>query len=192
MVRALSPVARALLPVSRIIDIFTEWTGRIGLWLVPIVTLIGVYNVGARYIGRFIGQNLSSNMFIELQWYLFSLIFLIASGYVLKHDGHVRVDVLYSRYSPTRKAWINLICTLLMLFPFCFLLIYFSWGPVSFSWEIGEVSGDPGGLPRYPLKTFIIISPILLIVQGTSEAIKNLAYLTGDAMLPEAEHEEVL
>jgi TRAP-type mannitol/chloroaromatic compound transport system permease small subunit len=118
-------------------------------------------------------------MYIEAQWYIFSVIFLMGGAYALKHGEHVRVDVFYGNYSPRRKALVDMLGTLLFLIPFCVLLIYFSWSSVATSWRQGEMSPDPGGLPRYTIKTFLIISPILLIIQGISEFIKNLAILTG-------------
>ncbi|NJN15076.1 MAG: TRAP transporter small permease subunit [Oscillochloris sp.] len=170
---------RALLRVSQGIDAFTEFIGQIVIWMVPLVLSVGVWNVFNRYIGRAIGRSLGSNVFIEMQWYIFSLIFLLGSAYALKHGEHVRVDVFYGNWSPKRKALVDFLGSLLFLFPFCGLLIYFSWPYVEGSWRIQENSPDPSGLLRYPLKTFIMVSPALLIIQGISEAIKNLAVLTG-------------
>ncbi len=172
---------QGLLRLSKVIDAFTEVVGNITIWLVPIVVGVGVWNVANRYVGRAIGQSLGSNVFIELQWYIFSIIFFLGSAYVLKHGGHVRVDLLYANYPPRRKALVDLLGTLFFLMPFCVLLIYFSWPVVQTAFKIREMSPDPGGLPRYPLKAFLIISPTLLLIQGVSEAIKNLAVVTGFA-----------
>lgn len=150
---------------------------------------IGVWNVIGRYLGRFLGQNLSSNAFIESQWYLFDLVFLLGAAYVLKHDEHVRVDVFYKNWSSKWKALANLVGTLFFLIPFCLMVIYFSWETIVNSWMIGEMSPDPGGLPRYPIKAVIIISFGILIVQGISEAIKNWAIFTGN-LTPEEEHHD--
>lgn len=187
---------RGLLRVSKGIDAFTEIVGNIALWLVPVVLAVGVWNVANRYVGRAIGQTLGSNFYIEAQWYIFSVIFLLGGSYALKHGEHVRVDVLYSNYSPRNKVIVDLFGTLFLLMPFCMLLIYFTWPYVMQSWGIlpngrtvpWEISPDPGGLPRAPLKTFILISPVLLIIQGISELIKNAAVLTGD--LPPAAVED--
>lgn len=141
--------------------------------------MIGVWNVVGRYLGRFIGENLSSNGFIETQWYLFDLVFLLGAAYTLKHNGHVRVDVFYKSLRPKAQAIANLIGTLLFLIPFCIMVIYFSWGAIVNSWTIQEMSPDPGGLPRYPIKSMIIVSFGLLILQGISEAIKNWAIFAG-------------
>ncbi len=162
-----------LLKVSSAIDTLTEWVGRSTYGLVLLMVLVGVWNVFGRYIGKLVGQNLTSNALIEIQWYLFDLVFLLGAAYALKHNEHVRVDVFYKDWSPRRRAWINFLGTMLFLLPFCGLLIYFSWGNVVNSWKIWEVSPDPGGLPRYPIKSFVIVSLIFLILQGISEAIKN-------------------
>nr|WP_216863633.1 TRAP transporter small permease subunit [Candidatus Chloroploca mongolica] len=171
---------QGLLRLSKGIDAFTEFVGNITIWLVPIVVGIGVWNVGNRYIGLAIGRTLGSNLYIEAQWYVFSVIFLMGGSYALKHGEHVRVDVFYGMYSPQRKAWVDLLGTFLFLIPFCLLLIYFTLPYVQNSWRILEGSPDgSAGLPRYPLKTFILVSPVLLIIQGISEAIKNAAFLMG-------------
>ena len=164
---------RKLLKVSRAIDTLNEWVGRLTYGLVLLMVLVGVWNVLGRYIGKLVGQNLTSNALIEIQWYLFDLVFLLGAAYALKHNEHVRVDLFYKDLSPRRRALINFIGTILFLIPFCSLVIYFSWGNVVNSWKIFESSPDPGGLPRYPIKSFIIVSLVLLILQGISEAIKN-------------------
>ncbi|NEO10324.1 TRAP transporter small permease subunit [Moorena sp. SIO3I8] len=168
-----------LLRISRVIDSFNERIGRLTYWILPLMILIGVWNVVGRYLGRFIGENLSSNGFIETQWYLFDLVFLLGAAYTLKHNGHVRVDVFYKSLKPKAQAIANLIGTLLFLIPFCIMVIYFSWGAIINSWTIQEMSPDPGGLPRYPIKSMIIVSFGLLILQGISEAIKNWAIFAG-------------
>jgi len=172
---------QGLLRLSKVIDAFTEVVGNITLWLVPLVVGVGVWNVANRYVGRAIGRTLGSNFYIEAQWYIFSVIFFLGSAYVLKHGGHVRVDLFYANFPPRRKALVDLLGTLFFLLPFCVLLIYFSWPVVQTAFKIREMSPDPDGLPRYPLKAFLIVSPVLLFIQGISEAIKNLAVLMGAA-----------
>lgn len=170
---------QGLLLVSRGIDAVMERIGRWSGWIIVIMLLVGVWNVLARYFGQFIGVNLASNTYIELQWYMFSLVFFLGAGYALKHNEHVRVDVFYANYSPRRRAWVNLLGSLLFLIPFCIIVIWVAWRPVAFSWRIMEGSPDPGGLPRYPLKSMVIVCFALLALQGISEAIKNAAVLTG-------------
>jgi TRAP-type mannitol/chloroaromatic compound transport system permease small subunit len=170
---------QTLLRIAHWIDIFTERLGRFAYWLVLLMIGLGVWNVLGRYVGNAIGQNLSTNALIESQWYLFDIVFLLGAAYTLRHNGHVRVDVFYARWSPKRRALADLIGTWLFLIPFSLLVIYFSWGAVLKSWMLWETSPDPGGLPRYPIKTMIIVSFVLLIIQGVSQTIKSLARLSG-------------
>jgi TRAP-type mannitol/chloroaromatic compound transport system permease small subunit len=167
------------LRIASHIDRTNEWIGRAVYWLTLVMVLIGSYNALVRYIDRFIGLGLSSNTYIELQWYMFSLIFLLGAAYTLKHDSHVRVDVLISRLSPRGRAWINLLGTLLFLIPFCVLILWTSWPIVRNSWIVLETSSDPGGLPRYPIRTAIPVAFLLLMFQGVSVAIKQIAFLRG-------------
>ncbi len=174
-----------LLRLSKVIDAFTEVTGRITYWLVPLVIGVGVWNVFNRYIGRAIGMSLGSNFFIEAQWYLFAIIFFLGAAYALKHGEHVRVDVFYGHWNAKQKALSTFLGTIFFLIPFCLLFIYFSYSTVRQAWGFlpngkqipWEMSPDPGGLPRAPLKTFLLVSPALLIIQGISEAIKSFAIL---------------
>ncbi|MEM1366977.1 MAG: TRAP transporter small permease subunit [Cyanobacteria bacterium P01_H01_bin.15] len=168
-----------LLPISRSIDRVIEGIGRISYWLVLVMVILGVWNVVGRYVGKFVGQNVTSNSLIEAQWYLFDLVFLFGAAYGLKHNEHVRVDLIYRQLSPRKQAWINLLGGVLFLIPFACLVIYFSWETVLNSWRSWEISPDPGGLPRYPIKTAILLGFGLLILQGISEIIKNAAFLFG-------------
>jgi len=113
-----------LLSISGSIDRLIAWFGKAVQWLTLAMILIGSYNAVARYLGRFIGVDLSSNSFLEMQWYLFSVVFLIGASYALQKDKHVRVDVLYARRSKKGKAWTNLLGTVLFLIPFCLFVIY--------------------------------------------------------------------
>ena len=161
------------------IDRFSERTGRLLYWLSLAMVVIGAFNAVARYLDRYTGLGLSSNMYIELQWYLFSLLFLLGAAYTLKHNAHVRVDVLYSRLSSKGKAWVDLGGTVLFLMPFCVLMLWVSWPMVANSWAVREVSPDPGGLPRYPIKAVIPLAFVLLMIQGLSMLIKQVAILRG-------------
>ena len=168
------------LRLSQWIDQFNESLGKLIYWLSLIMVLIGAYNALARYLDRFTGLGMSSNMYIETQWYLFSLLFLLSAAYTLKHDSHVRVDVLYGRLSKRGKAWINLLGTCFFLFPFCILMLIMSVPSVVNSWAVWEMSPDPGGLPRYPIKTMIPVAFVLLIIQGLSITIKQVSILSND------------
>ena len=176
---------QSLIQVARTIDRFTNLIGKLAYWLVLVMIGVGVWNVLGRYIGNAVGQNLSSNALIETQWYLFDLVFLLGAAYTLQHNEHVRVDVFYARLNRRRKAIADLIGTLFFLLPFSVLVIWFSWEAVVRSWAVRETSPDPGGLARYPIKTVIIVSFVLLILQGISDAIKNFAIIRGELPIEE-------
>jgi TRAP-type mannitol/chloroaromatic compound transport system permease small subunit len=179
-----------LLRLASAIDKANEQIGRWSGWLALAMVLIGAFNAVARYLSRFIGADLSSNAYIELQWYMFSALFLLGAAYTLKHNAHVRVDVLFGRLSKTARCWINLAGTVLFLIPFCVLAIIVTWPSVRNSWAVFETSPDPGGLPRYPVKTLIPLAFVLLILQGVSFAIKQAAALRGHKV-PEIEEEHM-
>lgn len=174
----------------RISGTLDRWSERIGFgvgWLILAMVLIGAYNAVVRFLGRFFHWNLSSNTYIELQWYLFSAVFLLGAGYTLRRGAHVRVDVLYGRLSRRGKAWIDLVGAFAFLLPFCLFCLWVSWPSVRNSWATREVSSDPGGLPRYPIKTLILVAFALLILQGISEIVKQIAVLRGVSEEEEAE-----
>lgn len=178
---------RFLLKLSGAIDRITDGIGKLSNGLVVITIAIGFYNVLVRYIGRFIGLQLSSNTFIELQWYLFSLIFFFGFAYILQHGENVRVDFLYSNWSEKRKALVDFLGTVLFLIPFCLVGIWVTTNPVlqswgrlpDGSWGTWEISSDANGLPRAPIKTMIIVAFVLLLAQAISQAIKYFAILRG-------------
>lgn len=169
----------------RVVDELTERVGRAVSWLILAMVLIGAYNAVARYLGRGLGVNLSSNAYLEAQWYLFSLVFLLAAAYTFKHDQHVRVDVLYGRLSKRGRIWIDLIGTLVLLLPFSFFVLWVSWPTVLNSWTVLEGSPDPGGLPRYPIKSMILVAFALLALQGIAEVVRRIGMLrSGDDLSP--------
>lgn len=168
-----------LLRVAAGIDWLNEQVGRIVIWLSVLMILIGVYNAGARYIGAFLGMHLGSNAYLEAQWYLFGIMFMLGGAYALRHNAHVRVDVMYGRLGQRGRAAIDLAGSVILLMPFCAGAIWLSWDWLMFSWSIGETSSNPGGLPRYPIKTVVPLAFALIFLQGGSQAIKSLAVLTG-------------
>ncbi len=168
-----------LLRISKRIDGISRRLGRMVAWLTLAMVLIGAYNAVARYLERDLGLQLSSNAYVELQWYLFSLVFLLGAPYTLRCDRHVRVDVLYGGHTPIAKAWIDLIGGILLLLPFCGFAIWASTDFVMDSWSQREVSSDPGGLARYPLKTLVPVAFFLVGMQGISEIIKRCAIIRG-------------
>jgi TRAP-type mannitol/chloroaromatic compound transport system permease small subunit len=190
---------KLLLKISRGIDDAIDFMGRKLAWLVLVMLLVGVYNTVARYVGSAIGANLTSNALIELQWMSFSALFFLGASYVLRHNEHVRVDFLYGNWPPRRKALVNLLGTLLFLIPFCVLVLWVSfrpvliswgWNPMTGAWRNWELSPNPGGLPFAPVKSLILVGFGLLIVQGVSEIIKNVAILQGRLESPEKTLEE--
>lgn len=164
---------------ARRIDRFNDSVGRVLYWLTLGMVGIGALNAIARYLDRFTGLGISSNMWLELQWYLFSIVFLLGAAYTLLYDDHVRVDVLYSQLSRRGQAWINLLGTVLFLVPFCVIVLWMSIPFVSNSWAILEGSPDPGGLPRYPIKTVIPLALLLVLAQGVAMMIREIAVLRG-------------
>ena len=162
-------------PLSGIVRLFDRlnaaaaWLAR---WSVLLMLAIGIWNVVGRYLGSAIGINLSSNGLIEAQWYLFDLIFLLGLGWTLQKQGHVRVDVLQSRWSPRRRNRQELNSILLLLLPFAFGVMAISIAPALRSWSIAEMSPDPGGLPRTWVKSLIPIGFLLLGLQGIAEALR--------------------
>lgn len=165
--------------------------GRVVYWLGLAMVLVAAFNSVARYGGRFLGLNWSSNAYLETQWYLFSIVFLLGAAYTLRHDGHVRVDVIFGRLSPKNRAWIDLAGTVLFLIPFCVFMIWVSLPSVEHSWAVMEMSPDPGGLPRYPIKTIIPVAFGLLILQALSMLIRSTAVIRGMPIEPEPPGKEV-
>lgn len=164
---------------SAAIDSLNDRIGTAIRWLALIMVLVGAFNAIARYATRYTGVALSSNAYLDLQWYFFSLIFLLGAAYGLNQDVHVRVDVLYARLSRKARARIDLVGTVLFLLPFSLLMLWVSWPAVRNSWSIQEASPDPGGLPRYPIKAVILVSFVLLVLQGTSQIVKQIEVLRG-------------
>lgn len=185
----MDPLTRssALLRVSAAVDRVTGVVGRAAAWLALVMVLVGAFNAIARYLGRYIGINLSANVYLELQWYLFSMLFLLGAAWVLRENAHVRVDVLYARVSTRTQSLINILGTLLLLIPFSAFVLWVSVPVVRSSWIIREGSPDPGGLPRYPLKALILVCFALLLLQAVSELIREVhRFRNADALDAEA------
>ncbi len=170
---------KGLLYVSRGIDRVSRSLGWVVGGMAVLMVFVTAFNAVARYLGRFIGRDLSSNTYNELQWYLFSLVFLLGAAYTLQRDEHVRVDVLFGRLSKRARAAIDLTGTLIFLLPFCALVIWVAFPFWWNSFKIREDSPDPGGLLRWPIIGVIPLSFALLFLQGISEAIKRAAVLAG-------------
>lgn len=157
---------------------FSELTGKLVSWLVLVMVLLVSYDVTMRYF--FLSGSVALQ---EMEWHLFSLIFLIGAAYTFKHDDHVRLDLVYkSKFMDDKdRAWVNLFGSLFLLLPFCILIISTAWPFVYQSYEIMEGSPDPGGLPyRWILKASIPLGFTLLLLQGISDIIKNFKIILGN------------
>lgn len=165
---------KALLAFSQLIDALNDRVGRAIGWLVLAAVLVSAGNAVMRY-----SFSLSSNAWLEIQWYLFSAIFLLGAGYTLKKNEHVRIDVIAGRFSKRGQARIDILGGLLFLMPMAVIIMYLSWPMFMQSYLGHEISGDAGGLIRWPVKLLIPVSFALLALQGLSEIVKRIAYLRG-------------
>ena len=163
-----------LLALSRGIDALNEKLGWIADWLVLLSCLISAGNAFSRY-----AFSISSNAWLEIQWYMFGALVLLGASYTLKKNEHVRVDIIYSNISTRRQIWVDVIGGVLFLLPATLILAYLSWPVFYNSWLLGEVSTNAGGLVRWPMKIFLPLGFALLSLQGISELIKRVAMLSG-------------
>lgn len=163
------PAESQLRRLARRIDTWQDAFGRALAWLMLVMVLVVFSDVVLRY-----ALNVTSVFTQELEWYLFAITYLLGAGYVMLYDEHVRVDIVYSRLSPRRKAWLNFILLFVFFFPSCFLIIYTTWPFFRNAYRVLEGSPDPGGIPaRWALKAVIIIAFAVLAIQGFSQAVKN-------------------
>lgn len=176
---------QALLTFSRGIDWITERIGRAVGWLLLAAVLISTGNAIIRK-----AFSMSSNAFLEAQWYLFAAVFLLGAGYVFLHDQHVRIDVIAGRLSRKAQVVIDVVGILLFLLPLCAFITWTALPSVSTAFSSGEMSPNPGGLIRWPLYVLVPIGFVLLAVQALSELIKRLAFLTGGGPDPHAKPEQ--
>lgn len=174
-----------LLRLSRAVDGLNDRVGRIVYWAVLAAVLVSAANASMRY-----AFDISSNGWLELQWYLFSAVFLLAAGYTLRHNEHVRIDVVNARLSPRLRAWIDLIGGTFFLLPMAAMIMVLSWPVLVESFVRQEVSADAGGLLRWPVKLLIPLGFLLLVLQGLSEIVKRLAFLLGRIPDPLEQHHE--
>lgn len=163
-----------LLSVSRLIDGINTVVHKAVMWLVLVAVVVSAANAVSRKL-----FSISSNAFLELQWYLFSAVFLLAAGFTLLKGEHVKIDIIYGRLSRRTQVWIDIFGTILFLLPFCLITLYLVWPQALSRWYSGEVSPNPGGLPFWPAWMLIPIGFALLALQGVSELIKRIAFLAG-------------
>jgi TRAP-type mannitol/chloroaromatic compound transport system permease small subunit len=165
---------KPLLSLAHVIDEANRQLGKIASWLVLLSCLISAGNALSRY-----GLSLSSNAWLEIQWYLFAAMFMLGTSYTLCKNEHVRVDAVFSHLSTRTQIWIDLIGGLLFLLPAAVILAWLSWPVFYNAWMQNELSGNAGGLIRWPVKLFLPLGFGLLTLQGISEVIKRVAMLTG-------------
>jgi TRAP-type mannitol/chloroaromatic compound transport system permease small subunit len=164
----------ALLTLSRHIDALTERIGKSAIWIVLIVALVSTGNAVMRHT-----FNYSSNAFLEIQWYLFGLIFFLCSGYTLLRNEHVRIDLLSSKLSKRGQTWIDILGILFFLMPMAIAIMVLSWPVFMHAFESSEMSNSPGGLIVWPARLMVPVGFALLILQGISELIKRIGFLRG-------------
>jgi TRAP-type mannitol/chloroaromatic compound transport system permease small subunit len=163
-----------LLGLSRLIDAVNDRVGRTVYWLVLAAVVISSGNAVMRY-----AFNRSSNAWLEIQWYLFSAVFLLCAGYTLLRNEHIRIDIVAGNLSRRAQTWIDVIGTVFFLLPMSIFIMLLSWPIFMDSWTRNEFTGNAGGLITWPVKILIPIGFFLLAAQGISELIKRIAFLMG-------------
>jgi TRAP-type mannitol/chloroaromatic compound transport system permease small subunit len=165
---------KLLLSFSRIVDWINDRFGWLASWCVLISCVISAGNATSRH-----ALNMSSNAWLEIQWYLFSVMFLLGASYTLKVNEHVRVDIVYANVSPRTQIWIDLLGAIVFLLPAAVMMAWLSWPIFVRAFVTGEISKDAGGLIRWPVMLTMPVGFALLTLQGLSEIIKRIAALRG-------------
>ena len=165
---------KLLLSFSRAIDVLNEHVGKLSYWLILAAVLISTGNAIVRY-----SLNMSSNAWLEIQWYLFSFVFLFCAGYTLLHNQHVRIDVISGHLSARGRAWIDIFGTIFFLLPMAVAIMWLSWPVFLDAYGSNEVSTNAGGLTVWPARLMLPVGFFLLVLQGLSELIKRVAFLRG-------------
>jgi TRAP-type mannitol/chloroaromatic compound transport system permease small subunit len=169
---------RPLLAVSHAIDQLNEKIGYVCNLLVLLACLVSAGNAMIRYAFGY-----SSNGWLELQWYMFAILVMFGASYTFKRNEHVRVEIFYLMLTERGQLWLDMIGTLFFMIPSCLLLAYLSWPFFMQAYSVGEMSGNAGGLVRWPIKFVIPAGFVMLALQGVSEVIKRLAALKGEATI---------
>jgi TRAP-type mannitol/chloroaromatic compound transport system permease small subunit len=165
---------KLLLMLSRAIDWLNEQIGHTLMWLILAAVLVSAGNATSRYV-----LDMASNAWLELQWYLFSAVFLLCAGYTLRHNEHIRIDVVNSHLSARTQMWIDVFGLVFFLFPMAAIIMWLSWPIFVNAYVSGEVSTNAGGLIRWPARLMVPVGFFLLLLQGVSELIKRIAFLLG-------------
>jgi TRAP-type mannitol/chloroaromatic compound transport system permease small subunit len=175
---------QSLLGISRLIDALNERVGRLIYWLILAAVLVSAGNALVRY-----SLNTSSNAWLEIQWYLFSAVFLFGAGYTLLHNQHVRIDIISGRMSKRSQTWIEILGTVFFLLPMAIAILWLSWPVFLDAYRLNEVSTNAGGLIVWPARLMVPAGFLLLVLQGFSELIKRIAFLRGLIPDPSEKHE---
>lgn len=163
-----------LLKISRFIDACSELIGKLAMWMVLAATMISAGNAIARKV-----FGLSSNAWLEIQWYLFAGVFMLGGGYAFLRNVHVRIDFISSKFSARGRNWVDVGGIIIFLFPLCYLMVTLGWPLFASTLGSGEGSSNAGGLIRWPVYALIPLGFALLALQGLSELIKRFAFLSG-------------
>ena len=163
-----------LLKLSGLIDALNEHVGRVIMWLILVAVLLSAGNAVARK-----AFHAGSNALTDMQWYLYSGVFMLGAGYAFLKNVHVRIDFVSGRLTARGRSWIDIVGILVFLTPFCWSLIRMSWPLFVNAWQSGEMSQNAGGLIRWPVYFLIPSGMALLLLQSASELIKRFAFLRG-------------
>lgn len=174
--------------ISSLIEAIIEWAGKIVAWLTLFMLLAVVLVLILRH-----GFDLSAIPLKESVTYMHALVFMVGAAYTLKHNEHVRVDVFYQKFSPRKKAWVEILGFLFLLTPVCWFIYHYSYQTVAFNWALETGSNDPGGIPYlYALMGLLLVLPVSLFLQGLASTIKNWLFLAGHGENPNLSHSEEL
>ncbi|HET9579005.1 MAG TPA: TRAP transporter small permease subunit [Usitatibacter sp.] len=175
-----------MLKLARLIDALNDHVGRTIYWLVLFMVLLSAGNAMVRKL-----FNMSSNAYLEGQWYLFSAVFLLGAGYTLLKNEHVRIDIIAGRLSAKAQAWIDILGTIFFLLPMATLIMWLSWPYFVHSYVDKEMSGSAGGLIFWPARLLLPVGFALLVLQGISELLKRVAFVAGKGPDPIIRHDPV-
>jgi TRAP-type mannitol/chloroaromatic compound transport system permease small subunit len=176
---------KALLGFCALVDRINERIGRWAAWFGLLAVVVCSVNASVRY-----SLNLSSNAWLEIQWYFNAAMFMLVAAWALKRNDHVRIDVIAGKLPLRAQAWIDIFGGLFMLLPTAVIIGWYSWPSLVNSFAIDEHSSDPGGLLRWPIRLLIPVAFTLLALQGISEVIKRIAFLKGLIPYPAEHHRQ--
>ncbi|MGQ9724163.1 MAG: TRAP transporter small permease subunit [Tepidimonas sp.] len=167
---------KVLLSLCRWIDALGAAIGKLGMWMILAATLISAGNAIVRK-----AFSISSNAFLEVQWYLFAAVFMLGGGYAFLRNAHVRIDFVAGKFSARTRNWIDIVGIVVFVWPLCYLMVALGWPVFERAWASGEMSSNAGGLIRWPVYLLIPMGFGLLALQSVSELIKRMAFLLGQS-----------